>query len=169
VNLAAIPEELRSRPQWVGWVYAFRNPRWTKIPINVRTGGYAASDTPATWSTFEQVVAAYGKPRVRRLDGIGYVFAVDCPYAGIDLDGCIDPTTGVIADWAVAILTTFRGAYAEVSPSGEGIKLFVRGSLPGAGRSRGGFGPDGRGKIEIYDRLRFFTLTGRALEGFHRD
>jgi primase-polymerase (primpol)-like protein len=47
------------------------------------------------------------------------------------------------------------GSYAEVSPSGTGVKVFVRGKLP-PGRRR-------KGQIEMYDRGRFFTTTGHRL------
>lgn len=43
----------------------------------------------------------------------------------------------------------------ELSPSGTGLHAIVRGQLPGPGRRRG--------QVEIYDRARFFTITGRAL------
>ena len=60
--------------------------------------------------------------------------------------------------------------YAEVSPSGRGVKLVCRGRLrPGPdGRTRHkrvGLGPDRTGSVELYDGRRFFTLTGRPLPG----
>ena len=30
----------------------------------------------------------------------GFVFSVDDPFFGIDLDACRDPTTGKLTDWA---------------------------------------------------------------------
>ena len=41
---------------------------------------------------------------------------------GIDLNSCRD-ANGAIADWAQGVITRF-GTYAEVSPSGTGVKLF---------------------------------------------
>jgi primase-polymerase (primpol)-like protein len=53
---------------------------------------------------------------------------------------------------------------AEISPSGNGVKLFLQGTKPAFARCRrDGFGPDGDGDIEIYDRDRFFAVTGRTL------
>jgi hypothetical protein len=99
------------------------------------------------------------------IDGIGFVFAADGPHAGIDFDNCIGPD-GELQDWVKPHLARFRGYYGEISPSGRGIKIFVRGSLDGAPGTRvGGFGPDGKGAIEIYDCGRFFTVTGNAIEG----
>src|SRR5262249_50248619 len=46
--------------------------------------------------------------------------------------------------------------YAEVSPSGLGLKVIARGSLPaGAGRRASG--------LEVYTERRFFTVTGQRL------
>src|SRR5262249_26142506 len=48
-------------------------------------------------------------------------------------------------------------SYSEQSPSGRGIRIFARGTLPQGGRRKP--------RIEIYDRARFLTVTGRRLEG----
>jgi hypothetical protein len=45
-----------------------------------------------------------------------------------------------------------------VSPSGTGVKLFVRGKLPPGARSR-------KGDIEMYSTGRYFTVTGAHLPG----
>ncbi len=49
-------------------------------------------------------------------------------------------------------------SYAEWSPSGEGVHVLVRASLPTFCRHRGN-------GIEIYDTGRYFTVTGRILSG----
>src|SRR5262249_1126351 len=46
-------------------------------------------------------------------------------------------------------------SYTEISPTGTGPKIFVQAVLP-PGRNR-------RGLVEIYDRGRFFTVTGQLL------
>src|ERR671916_1961550 len=86
--------------------------------------------------------------------GIGYVFAADDPYVGIDLDDCID-ADGHLADWARAIVDTMV-TYTEVSPSGTGVKLWVIGSIPGSVKTA---------QIEIYAERRYFTVTGQQLPG----
>ncbi len=92
------------------------------------------------------------------------MFLTDDPFCGIDLDDCVDEE-GRTALWAQEILGPFR-TYTEISPSGCGIKVFLRGRKPDfAACEVRGFGPDGKGGIEAYDRARYFTLTGRALSG----
>jgi hypothetical protein len=153
----AIPAELRGRAQWVAWRFAFRSGKWTKVPFDPRTRRAADATDPATWGTFAE---AWGRYDAGGFDGVGYVFAADDPYAGVDLDGSLGDG-GKTLEWAAPILERFAGAYAEVSPSGRGVKLFVRGRLPGKGKRKA----YGGGAVEVYDRGRYFTVTGRRLDG----
>ena len=151
VNVEAIPALLRERPHWVCWRYETRagDPKPTKVPINARTGTRASSTDPTTWSPFAEALAASAH------DGLGYVFAPDDGVVGLDLDGCRDAETGAIAPWAVEMLADTR-SYTEVSPSGRGLHVFLLGTLPP--------GPRKRGAVELYDRGRFFTVTGGGLD-----
>jgi hypothetical protein len=89
---------------------------------------------------------------------------------GIDLDGVVDPTTGKFLNWPDEFLKTCAGevpcpqkivqllaTYAELSPSGTGVKLFGRGTLPPGGNRRG----NKHAGIEMYNSARYFTVTGR--------
>ena len=153
VNVENIPSQLRERSQWVCWRLEERNGKTTKVPINAATGGYASVDKPSTWHSFDDAVHAYGQ---RDLSGIGYVFDAGDPYVGIDLDKCRDPETGNIEKWAREIIATFD-CYTEISPSGSGVHIIVRGKLGGKGRRKG--------HIETYCDARYFTVTGNILHG----
>lgn len=152
----AIPADLREREQWVVWRYVLRDGKPTKQPIAAATGLPASSTDPATWATLD---AALGRMARDDLPGVGFVFSPDDPYCGVDLDACRDPETGAVATWAATIAAELDG-YAEVSPSGTGLKVIVRAALPG-GKGR----KDGRVGVELYDRGRFFALTGWRWEG----
>lgn len=153
---AALPDCLTERQQWVCWTYEYRAPKWTKLPRQT-SGANAKSDTPSTWSTFAEVMAASD----RRPDmGVGFVFAADDPFIGIDLDDCLTPD-GSLKPWAAPILERFADTYAEVSPSGHGIKLWAQGSLAGLIAGTGTRRPCGDGQVEMYERGRFFTVTGK--------
>jgi primase-polymerase (primpol)-like protein len=78
------------------------------------------------------------------------------PYAGVDFDGALDPATGNLRDWAAPVVAALD-SYTEVSPSGAGVKVIVRGHVPGE-RRRGG-------QVVMYDRARFFAVTGLRLSG----
>jgi primase-polymerase (primpol)-like protein len=157
VNADGIPAELRARPQWVAWRFERRHGRWTKVPIDPKTGRAASSTDPSTWGRFEQAVA-YSE--AHQLDGGGFVFAPDDPYAGVDLDDAIDSETGTVAEWAIPILDKLN-SYTELSPSGTGVKVIVRARKSGK-RCKGMY--QGR-KVEVYNQHRFFALTGAVLAG----
>src|SRR5262245_18115052 len=97
----------------------------TKVPHQAN-GRHAKSDDPATWGSFDELHAVY---TAGGYDGIGLVFSKDDDLFGIDLDGCRDSVTGAIDECALSILARFK-TYAEVCPSGTGVKLFARGRLP---------------------------------------
>jgi primase-polymerase (primpol)-like protein len=105
-----------------------------------------------TWSTFSEALKAY---ETGRYAGIGFVFCSADPYSGIDLDNCRDPETGELTPNACDLLNDFEGAYIEISPSGTGVHVIVRGKLPEKGKRRDW--------VEAYSQDRYFTITGRAL------
>ncbi len=141
------PEELRERRQWVC--------HRAKVPYRATGPGLASSTDPATWATYEQAVEAC---RRHHHDGVGFVFTPDDPFTGIDLDHCRNPETGELAPWAAEIVAMFPGAYVEASPSGTGVHIITRGTAPHNG-SQAYCG----GKVEMYDRGRYFTVTAVPL------
>jgi len=157
-----IPPALRALPQWVGWKYIERDGKPTKCPVNVRTGAMADSTDPSTWAPFDEALAAYGQSS--DLAGVGFVFAAGGGFCGVDLDDSIDPSTGQLKPWAAEIAGKLN-SYTEISPSGRGVKVFLRAAKPGA-RCRRGYED---GEIEIYDSGRFFTVTALRMDAFSPD
>lgn len=156
VNADGVPPALRALRQWVGWQWEFRD-RWTKPPVRVMGQGYAKSTDPDTWATFATAVRAYER---RKLAGIGFALAADGGIAFVDLDHCRDPESGAIADWAEPILAAFRHTYIEISPSETGIKIIGRGTLSGNEHTRI---VAGGGRVELFDRAKYTTVTGHRL------
>jgi primase-polymerase (primpol)-like protein len=157
-----VPDDLSERDQWVLWRFERRNGRETKVPY--QTPGRPASSTdPRTWSALETVISAWCRSD-SRYDGLSFVFSPDDPYAGIDLDDSLD-NAGNVKPWARGVVERFADTYTEVSPSGRGLKIWARGSLPA---NLPGVAV-GDGQIEMYDRGRYFAVTGRAFRGapFH--
>jgi len=151
------PVCLRERAQWVAWKAVERDGKQTKVPINPHSGELAKANDKATWGTFDQALAAC---RMHPgLCGVGFVFSADDPYCGVDLDDCIDPATGAIKSWAAEFIEQLA-SYSEISPSGSGVKVFVKANKPGR-RCRKRYAD---GEVEIYDNDRFFTVTGQRLE-----
>jgi hypothetical protein len=165
VNAAGVPADLRERPQWVCWRFEQVTDRggakrWTKVPIAATTGGRASSTEPRTWSAFDEALAYFQAFRSRTA-GVGVVFAAADPFAGVDLDDALDDA-GAVREWARPILADLA-SYSEVSPSRTGAKVFLRGKLPEDCRHRN---PYGEGEVEMYDRARFFAVTGHRLADY---
>lgn len=157
-SLEYVPAELRAEARWVCWRREERGGKATKIPVCAANGRMAKSTDPATWATFDEAVAAVGR---WRCDGVGFVFGPDRAYTGLDLDHVlVDGALDAAYRWVVEQ----AGTYTEVSPSGDGLHLIFRGSKPDwAQRARKGQ-PGGR-VVEMYDRDRYFTVTGAVFEG----
>jgi putative DNA primase/helicase len=169
INADAIPLQLVTYDQWVGWAFTWDTDRdeWTKVPINVRSGRRASSTDPATWAPFRKVVSAFEQSD---FDGIGFVVTRNDPFTGIDLDQCRDPVSGAIDQWALDLVAEFA-SYTEISPSGTGLRIWVVGTTVGLlglndkGLEKAGARTTKAPKIEIYSAERYFTVTGLTLEG----
>ena len=148
-----LPDSLVSCPQWLCWREQERDGKTTKVPINPTSGNYASATDPSTWTDFE---TAHTFTETGDAAGLGFVFTDDDPFVGIDLDDCRVPETETTLDWAENIVETLD-SYTEISPSGTGYHVIVRGNLPGD-RNR-------KGDVELYETARFFTVTGDHVEG----
>ncbi len=149
-----IPEELKAWRQWVVWKLEPRpNTKPTKVPYDPKgptpanPRGMASVTDPSTWGTYDEAIAAYESGQ---FSGIGFVISHDDPYTFIDLDD----THGdqVAYERQLKIYREFN-SYAEVSPSGSGLHIIVRGKIPQGRR---------RASIEIYCAERYMTMTGNV-------
>lgn len=152
-----IPNALQERNQWVCWRREERDGKPTKIPVEPGTGRNASTTDATTWATFSEAQAYASK--TPDIDGIGFVFDSNGLLAGVDLDDCRNPESGEIAEWAKDVVERLD-SFTEVSPSGTGIHVYVYGFLPD-GKNRSDV--EG-GEIEMYDKSRFFTVTGDHLD-----
>jgi primase-polymerase (primpol)-like protein len=152
------PDDLIELDQWVLWCLETRNGRPTKIPYQL-SGRPADITEPSTWISYDRALGAL-RCNTRRYSGLGFVFSKQDPYAGIDLDNALD-NRGCCKPWARGIVERFGDTYMEISPSGQGLKIWARGVLPA--NLPGARVADG--SVEMYDHARYFTVTGRAFRG----
>lgn len=142
-----IPAELKALPRWVCWKFEQRGGKVAKVPYTP-TGRRAKSNDPATWAAFDECRAAH---EGGRFDGIG--FQLDgSGIVGVDIDHARDAA----GNWntAAADITERLASYAEISPSGEGVHIFIKAVKPGSKSKNAAAG------VEMYDTKRFFTVTG---------
>ena len=156
-----IPTILKQMDRWLVWQNVedvdstTGKIKWDKPPMCWdRTAG--SSTDSRKWTTFAKALQSY---RTNGLDGIGLAL---CPGSeenrliAVDLDDCRIPATGVIEPWALEVIADLN-SYTEISPSGEGLHIFVFGELPPEGRRKG--------KFEVYQSGRYITVTGHRVEG----
>ena len=114
VQLEKIPQFLKVHSQFCNWKYELRDGNQTKVPYMPGTTRRASVNDPATFTAFETAASATG------YDGIG--IRVSGRIVGIDLDHCMED--GKPIPWAQTIVERFGTTYIEISPSGEGIRIF---------------------------------------------
>lgn len=153
-DFAAIPKSLKALEHWVLWK-AMPDGKGgiKKVPFTV-TGTLASSTDPATWSSFNEVAAAYAKAGYA---GVGFVVTREIGVVGVDLDK-LDTHTHQpeVAQIKAALLRS--GTYVERSPSGAGLRAFLLGVLPFNGKNNRTLG------IELYCEGRYLTVTGHQLQ-----
>lgn len=165
MDISLIPDPLATRRQWVLWRYEERDGRRTKVLLqpDYHKGErkYAKANEPKTWRS---IAIADLVGTADDIDGIGFVFSPDDEFFGLDLDDCID-AAGNLSEFAAGILAECV-TYTEISPSGRGLKMIGRGTIPEEFLAGKGTGRrDSKLGLEVYHSGRFFTFTGRIYEG----
>lgn len=148
-----IPEQMRQLPQWVNWRWGLdrSGTRFTKVPaLSSAPHRNASHSDPGTWTTYDAALATH----LAQPDRYGLMVAMGNGLFGIDMDR---PVEQVVYETFIEQFDT----YAEVSPSGIGIHVYLLGTVPD------GLGSVVRKKenVELYGEKRFLTVTGRRLDG----
>lgn len=142
-----IPQEKRKLPQW-----CVAAPSHLPDKRPYQCNGYPASvSDPSTWTTFDRA-AEYAH---RHGANIGFVLTPDDDLAVIDFDVKAETTQEQLDGFAMLI--NGLNSYTELSRSGRGVHVWVRGVV-GAGCRRDG--------VELYDRERFMICTGNVIKGY---
>lgn len=162
VRPETIPAELRT----LSWVLWRSEPRGedkpAKVPYQIAFPLSRASSTnPSTWGTFEDAVEAYlslvafpPDPVRGPLAGVGCVLTAAAGITCIDLDRVIGPSGEL--DARAETIVERCDSWAEVSPSGTGLHLFVHGTVPRALKGN---------QIEVYADARYICVTGHQWAG----
>src|SRR5512132_3888997 len=129
-NLANLPRALApllARPQWTIWRWTPKpGGGWQKPPFMATQPERHASVTdPSTWSDYATALAVV---QAGRGDGVTYVLTEQENCAAIDMDHCRDPETGSVDPWAQLMLEQALGSYAEITPSGYGLRIWGTGT-----------------------------------------
>lgn len=150
-----IPAQLTQAARWAPWkaIWNEKRQKYDKRPFH--PSGYGLSTKRAeTWMTYEVALKGY-QANPSQFSGIGYLMTGSEDIVGIDLDRCVSPDG--IAPWAAEIVKNV-GSYAELSPSGKGLRIFATGQIEydWTNHDLG---------VEMYagHTARFLTVTGARL------
>lgn len=163
--LAHIPAALKAYPKhWAPWVAVWNAERgkFDKIPRSAKAPSFGVS-THKAWWPFDEAVDGFETLSIAGYPGgVGFNMTHVRDLVGIDLDRCV-AADGTVDDWAREIVNR-AGSYAELSPSGNGLRIFLKGTLPAdwTNHERG---------VEVYagNAPRFLTVTGARLDGCPED
>jgi len=157
--------QLAADPNWVCWKAVPSTGKdgsqtVVKVPINPHTGKKALTNVEPTWGTYQQACQRFVTSD--DLEGVGYVITESGLYTGIDIDKHKPADRDVLdaqgrpCEWVQKIIDELS-SYTEISPSGNGVHIWVKGKPPGRSKQTA--------QISIYERLRYFTFTGNHLAG----
>lgn len=158
-HLAAIecPDMLRALPGWLVWRYEHlageKKPRKTPYYTSggKRHGVQGRPEDRQQLTTFDAARAAAAR---RGFDGVGFCPMPEWGITALDFDACV--TAGGVHPEVERIVA---GTYAEFSPSGNGVRAFVRGALVGNRKSNRGQAIG----FETFHSSGFVTFTGNRL------
>ena len=140
-----IPEELKAFNQWVC------ANSGSKVPMRAFEPAAASCSDPKSWASYLNAARAVEQGHY---DYVGFVFDKN-GIVGIDIDAGFDED-GLVSPLAADIISACH-SYTEKSRSGRGFHILVKGFLPFSGRNN-------RKGVEIYDKGRYFILTGDNID-----
>jgi hypothetical protein len=131
-------DELKLLPQWA----CSHQEKKRRAPRDIFGKKVSVTD-PRAWDTYDNCKAS-------DFPCIGFIFSANDPYAVIDLD---EPVDEAQAERHRIIVEQFD-SYTEVSTSGTGLHIIVKGNIPHGVR---------RDNVEVYSDARYMICTDRAI------
>lgn len=150
------PKMIRELPAWLCWRYE-PNPtgKPRKVPYYVsgsrRHGDQGSPHDVANLASYGTALAvAQGKG----FDGVGFATLAVFNVCALDFDNCV--VDGVLLPGVEALV---GDTYAELSPSGNGVRIFCEGNMGDAKDSHGAdFG------MEVFSTKGYVTFTGNVID-----
>lgn len=141
--------------RWVTWKKQERKGKVTKIPYTL-SGDMASSTNADDWSTYDEVK--------NFSDNVGIIFTPEKKLLGIDIDHCLK-NKKIDHEKRAEIKELIEKAdtYTEISPSGEGLHLFLYLDRPLELKG------NKKAPFELYTSGRYFTVTANSLHKSPKD
>jgi len=154
-----VPAPLRDVPLWLVWAYEQHPGESKPRKVPQYSGGgrrHGAQGSPADVGKLTTFAVARDAAARRGLDGVGFAPLDGWGVIALDFDNCV-------RDGAVdpVVLDLVRGTYAELSPSGNGVRAIYSGDGQAVGNRKSHGTPFG---IEAFSSNGFVTVTGNMLD-----
>jgi hypothetical protein len=156
-----IPDELKQHKAWVCWRITEINAvtgKFNKIPCypvagSNRNGEQGTAADLVALGTWAQAWAAF--ERDRNYAGVGLAMLPHLGLVAFDADKCVTVENGIRQD----VHSLVENTYAEISPSGTGVRAFWHGAAKNGNNQAKGF--------ELYAQRQFVTVTGNQITNAH--
>ncbi len=151
-----LPQELTNLPCWLMWRYegGGGNAKPRKVPYYAngqrRFGTQGSPEDRAKLTTFNAALDAANR---HGFTGVGLAMLPEGGVTALDFDKCVGPDGSIPSE----IIEIIGNTYSEYSPSGTGIRAFVKGDL-GNHKS---FANDESYGFETFNTSGFVTVTGQ--------
>lgn len=152
-----VPSSLKDKPNWLVWSFeaAAGSGKPRKIPYYAdgrrRHGKNGRAADRQRLVCFDEALQAVDR---LGMAGVGFAPLAGSNVVALDFDNCIGVDGSVNAE----VLRLVAGTYAEVSPSGKGVRAFFSGDLGNGKDLTGEYG------FEVFSSSGFVTVTGDALD-----
>lgn len=156
-----VPAPLRDKPLWLVWAYEQHDgePKPRKVPMYSMGGRrYGRQGSPEDRGKLTTFAVARDAAAKRGLDGVGLALLPGEDLVALDFDKCVH---GGEVD--AEVLDLVSDTYAELSPSGTGIRAIFSGSGDVLGNRKAQATPDTFG-AETFSTSGFVTFTGWMLD-----
>ncbi len=152
------PTDMKKHDQWLLWKPEPDGRKIPRAPWRTDEDRFVSAMDTANQTTFE--TAAKHLDEVSDPDyGLAFTLTEDDPFVLIDYDHARDPETGTIAEMVRQHMEDAE-SYADISTSGTGAHLLVRGELSEDVQAIIADLPDHDLSIEVYEQDRFIVMTG---------
>lgn len=147
-----IPDEMKALQRFVGWRKEDLNGKIAKLPFSLIDGQASDWNKPSRWINFDEAI--------EKNTPLGFVLTDEDKLVCVDLDHAIQDSK--LTEMAREVADIFQGTYMELSQSGQGIHIFMKGSIPK------NLNLSSKG-IEFYKDNRYIALTGNVGNGMFFD
>jgi putative DNA primase/helicase len=154
-DFEVIPDELKQHSHWLLWQARPKKDKpgeGTKIPVTIEGTAFNGWNDPNNLYSFEEVEEAF---QSGKFTGVGFALA-GTDFICIDLDNNVSPD-----HISEELLKLIPYGYTEISPSGKGYHIWLKGRKP-EGMGQNGYTATGE-KLEVLSGGRWVTMTGNAV------